>query len=343
MFCDFHGFTPFAETSEPEEVMGVLRDYHAGRGRALSTSTRARWSASPATGSWSSSTTRCPATTRSSVRCACPSRSIRDAVQAGRRMAPTGHELTHRTGIAQGYATLGRIGFEGRFDYAAIGSVTNLAARLCGDAGDLAGPGHRPGAGRGRATAPRPSWSATCSPRASRAVRCTRPAARHPVATHDDVHRRHDPDALSELDEAERYAAFDQLQKSDAARLGRRCGSTSPTSRWSSCPRSAWSGRRRRAAPSPRRMEERSLFLLLLLRQPRLRMIYVTSSPVRRGGHRVLPGPAARRDPAPRPRPADHGRARRRDLRLAERQAAGPSAGPAGDRGADPQPRPRAT
>ena len=47
-----------------------------------------------------------------------------------------GHDLTHRSGIAQGFATLGRIGFPGRFDYAAIGSVTNLAARLCADAAD---------------------------------------------------------------------------------------------------------------------------------------------------------------------------------------------------------------
>ena len=46
-----------------------------------------------------------------------------------------GHDLTLGIGIAQGFATLGRIGFEGRFDYAAIGSVTNLAARLCGAAG----------------------------------------------------------------------------------------------------------------------------------------------------------------------------------------------------------------
>jgi adenylate cyclase len=45
-----------------------------------------------------------------------------------------GHDLTLGIGIAQGYATLGRIGFEGRFDYAAIGSVTNLAARLCAEA-----------------------------------------------------------------------------------------------------------------------------------------------------------------------------------------------------------------
>ncbi|HEX7211953.1 MAG TPA: adenylate/guanylate cyclase domain-containing protein, partial [Propionibacteriaceae bacterium] len=46
-----------------------------------------------------------------------------------------GYDLTLGQGIAQGFATLGRIGFEGRFDYAAIGSVTNLAARLCSDAG----------------------------------------------------------------------------------------------------------------------------------------------------------------------------------------------------------------
>ena len=46
-----------------------------------------------------------------------------------------GHELGFGVGIAQGYATLGRIGFEGRYDYAAIGTVTNLAARLCAEAG----------------------------------------------------------------------------------------------------------------------------------------------------------------------------------------------------------------
>jgi adenylate cyclase len=46
-----------------------------------------------------------------------------------------GHDLALGVGIAQGFATLGRIGFEGRFDYAAIGAVTNLAARLCAAAG----------------------------------------------------------------------------------------------------------------------------------------------------------------------------------------------------------------
>ena len=68
----------------------------------------------------------------------------------GRRAGPRrGHDLASRVGVAQGYATLGRIGFEGRFDYAAIGSVTNLAARLCAEAAPWqmlhhpAGPGGR--------------------------------------------------------------------------------------------------------------------------------------------------------------------------------------------------------
>jgi len=52
------------------------------------------------------------------------------------RWRKLGHELGFGVGIAQGYATLGRIGFEGRFDYAAIGTVVNLAARLCGEAAD---------------------------------------------------------------------------------------------------------------------------------------------------------------------------------------------------------------
>ena len=52
------------------------------------------------------------------------------------RMVASGHDLGFGIGVAQGYATLGRIGFEGRYDYAAVGSVTNLAARLCAHAAD---------------------------------------------------------------------------------------------------------------------------------------------------------------------------------------------------------------
>ena len=70
-----------------------------------------------------------------------PARAIRMAVDMRTRLrelaegwARRGHDLSFAAGIAQGYATLGRIGFEGRYDYAAIGSVTNLAARLCAEA-----------------------------------------------------------------------------------------------------------------------------------------------------------------------------------------------------------------
>jgi class 3 adenylate cyclase len=61
---------------------------------------------------------------------------IRDRVgEMLRGWSARGHELSHGIGIAQGYATLGAIGFEGRWDYGAIGTVTNLAARLCAEAG----------------------------------------------------------------------------------------------------------------------------------------------------------------------------------------------------------------
>ena len=76
-----------------------------------------------------------------------------------------GHDLGFGVGIAQGYATLGRIGFEGRFDYAAIGSVTNLAARLCAEARAQADPGHPTGPRGRRAT------SSSASPSASSQLR----------------------------------------------------------------------------------------------------------------------------------------------------------------------------
>jgi adenylate cyclase len=133
VFCDFHGFTPFAETSEPEEVMGVLADYHSVVGSLVHhhEGTLERF-----TGDGIMVFFNDP------VPCDNPAeRAVRMALEIDaqvQRLAETwrrrGHDLTHRSGIAQGFATLGRIGFPGRFDYAAIGSVTNLAARLCGDA-----------------------------------------------------------------------------------------------------------------------------------------------------------------------------------------------------------------
>jgi class 3 adenylate cyclase len=134
LFADLRNFTPFAETSEPEEVMGVLAEYHHAIGALVHAyeGTLERF-----TGDgimvFFNDPIPCDDAAERAVRMAL---GIRDAViglaEGWRRR---GHELAVGLGIAQNYATLGRIGFEGRFDYAAIGSVTNLAARLCSDAG----------------------------------------------------------------------------------------------------------------------------------------------------------------------------------------------------------------
>ena len=122
VFCDLRGFTAFAETAEPEEVMAVLARVPRGARAISSSASRARSSTSPATGSWSSSTTRCRAPTRRerAVRMAVAMREpVGELAEGWQRR---GHDLGFGVGIAQGYATLGRIGFEGRYDYAAIGT-----------------------------------------------------------------------------------------------------------------------------------------------------------------------------------------------------------------------------
>ncbi len=88
-------------------------------------------------------------------------------------------------------------------------------------------------------------------------------------------------------------------------------------------------------------MEERALFLLLLLRQPRLRMIYVTSQPMSEVDHRVLPRVASRRDSQPCPRATHAWSGRRRVAGVAELEAAGAAAAAAGDPVADPEPGPQ--
>jgi adenylate cyclase len=135
VFCDLRGFTAFAETADPEEVMGLLRDYHATVGPVVFAheGTLERF-----TGDglmvFFNDPIPCADHAVRAVRMAI---AMRDAV--GRLLAAwraRGHALGVGTGIAMGYATVGRIGFEGRFDYAAIGRVTNLSARLCQEAED---------------------------------------------------------------------------------------------------------------------------------------------------------------------------------------------------------------
>ena len=134
VFTDLRNFTPFAEASEPEEVMNVLGEYHRVIGGFIHQyeGTLERF-----TGDgmmvFFNDPIPCDDAAERAVRMAV---NIRDAVhELAGRWRRDGHDLALGIGIAQGFATLGRIGFEGRFDYAAIGSVTNLAARLCSDAG----------------------------------------------------------------------------------------------------------------------------------------------------------------------------------------------------------------
>jgi len=133
VFADLRNFTPFAEASEPEEVMGVLAEYHRAMGALVHEyqGTLERF-----TGDgimvFFNDPIECDDAAERAVRMAVGIRTVvRDLAVGWLRK---GHELALGMGIAQGFATLGRIGFEGRFDYSAIGSVTNLAARLCADA-----------------------------------------------------------------------------------------------------------------------------------------------------------------------------------------------------------------
>src|SRR6185295_19083364 len=135
VFCDLRGFTSFAETAEPEEVVGVLREYHRALGELIHKyeATLERF-AGDGLMVWFNDPLPCPDPSLRAVRMAIEMRN--NVVGLATKWHKHGHELGFGVGIAQGYATLGRIGFEGRFDYPAIGTVVNLAARLCSEAGD---------------------------------------------------------------------------------------------------------------------------------------------------------------------------------------------------------------
>jgi adenylate cyclase len=133
VFLDLRGFTSFAETAEPEEVMGVLRDYHAEMGKLIldHEGTLERF-----TGDGMMIFFNDPLPVPNPAE-----RAIRMALTMRQRVAELtvkwrklGYDLDFGVGIARGYATIGAIGFEGRLDYGAIGTVTNLASRLCGEA-----------------------------------------------------------------------------------------------------------------------------------------------------------------------------------------------------------------
>jgi adenylate cyclase len=135
VFCDLRGFTAFAEIAEPEDVMAVMREYHATLGTIIHEfeGTLERF-----VGDGIMVVFGDP------IPCPDPcARAVLMAVAMRRRLSELSskwrrerHELGFGVGIAYGYATIGAIGFEGRSDYSAIGTVVNLAARLCSDARD---------------------------------------------------------------------------------------------------------------------------------------------------------------------------------------------------------------
>ena len=133
VFCDLRGFTTFSETAEPEESLAVLRDYHQAVGASVF---RHEGTLEHFAGDGVMVWFNDPVPQDDHAL-----RAVRMAMTVRERMAELfekwekrGHRLGFGAGIAMGYATLGRIGFEGRYDYGAVGNVTNLAQRLSAEA-----------------------------------------------------------------------------------------------------------------------------------------------------------------------------------------------------------------
>ena len=133
VFLDLRGYTAFAETAEPEEVMGVLREYHREMGTLVLAheGTLERF-AGDGMMVFFNDPVVVPNPEERAVRMALAMRERVAELATGWRKR--GYELDVGLGLAKGFATIGAIGFEGRLDYGAIGSVTNLAFRLCSEA-----------------------------------------------------------------------------------------------------------------------------------------------------------------------------------------------------------------
>jgi class 3 adenylate cyclase len=133
LFCDLRGFTGFSESSDPEDVMALLRDYHAAIGEIIIkySGTLERYAGDGVMVVFND-----PVPVEKPALQAVPmALELRDVIggltEKWRRL---GHDIGFGIGIAHGFATLGTIGFEGRYDYAAIGTVSNVASRLCDEA-----------------------------------------------------------------------------------------------------------------------------------------------------------------------------------------------------------------
>jgi class 3 adenylate cyclase len=135
VFCDLRGFTALSETAEPEEVMTILQEFHAAMGELIS---RYEGTVEHFAGDglmvFFNDPQACPEPEARAVRLAVAMRDRMLAVSEDWRQRD--YEFGFGVGVAAGYATLGCIGFEGRFHYGAIGSTVNLASRLCDAARD---------------------------------------------------------------------------------------------------------------------------------------------------------------------------------------------------------------
>ena len=133
LFCDLRGFTGFSESADPEDVMTVLREYHEALGASIIkySGTLERYAGDGVMVVFND-----PVPVENpALQAVLMALEMRDAIGA---LTETwhrwGHDIGFGIGIAHGFATLGTIGFEGRFDYAAIGTVSNVASRLCDEA-----------------------------------------------------------------------------------------------------------------------------------------------------------------------------------------------------------------
>jgi len=135
VFCDIRGFTAFAERAEPEEVMALLRDYHAALGPIVARfeGTLDHYSGDGVMVFFNDPLPTPEPAKRAIEMAAAMREAAQQVLKTWRRH---GHDLGFGVGISQGYATLGQIGFAERMDYTAIGTVCNLAARLCDEAKD---------------------------------------------------------------------------------------------------------------------------------------------------------------------------------------------------------------
>ena len=133
LFCDLRGFTGFTESADAEDVMALLRDYHAAIGEIIIkySGTLERYAGDGVMVIFND-----PVPVENpALQAVLMALEMRDAIGAlTEKWRQLGHEIGFGIGIAHGYATLGTIGFEGRFDYAAIGTVSNVASRLCDEA-----------------------------------------------------------------------------------------------------------------------------------------------------------------------------------------------------------------